>query len=173
MRSAKPSTNFSMPPESSIPSRTWRLLALILALVLISRMTARAEFFEKVHDSLSLNDSHDRFHLQLSGLVDLEAYLMDQPAPGLIFSSRNFLFSPRLRCSSTPKSGRTHISPKRAWIAFHPSATAARSGWTIFCPPPRRRTSASRSDNSPPCRQLSRHDPGRIPSSTRRCLTKI
>jgi hypothetical protein len=86
-----------MPRNPSISLRSCRRLGLILALVLTSPMTVRADFFEKVQDSLSLNDSHDRFHLQLSGLVDLETYLMDQPAPGLVFSSRNFLFSPRLR----------------------------------------------------------------------------
>ena len=85
-----------MPRNSSSLFRTGQCLA-ILALVLTSRMTVRAEFFEKVQNSLSLNDSQDRFYLQLSGLVDLDAYLMDQPAPGLIFSTRNFLLSPRLR----------------------------------------------------------------------------
>jgi hypothetical protein len=97
MRSAKPSKRFSMPRSASSLFRTGQRLALILALVLTSRMTVRAEFFEKVQNSLSLNDSQDRFHLQLSGLVDLDAYLMDQPAPGLIFSTSNFLLSPRLR----------------------------------------------------------------------------
>jgi hypothetical protein len=86
-----------MPRSASILVRIGRRLALVLALVLISRVSVRAEFFEKVHNSLSLDDSQDRFHLQLSGLVDVDAYLMDQPAPGLIFSSRNFLLSPRLR----------------------------------------------------------------------------
>jgi len=32
----------------------------------------------------------------LSGLVDLETYLIDQPAPALIFTNRNFLLTPRL-----------------------------------------------------------------------------
>jgi hypothetical protein len=59
-------------------------------------MTARADFVEKIHDALSLHDSHDRFHFQLSGLVDLETYFIDQPAPGLIFSDRDFLLNPRL-----------------------------------------------------------------------------
>jgi hypothetical protein len=94
MRSVKPSKNFSMRRSSLIPVRA---LALALALSFCAQHPVRADFFERVHDSLSLNDSHDRFHLQLSGLVDLEAYLMDQPAPGLVFSSRNFLLSPRLR----------------------------------------------------------------------------
>jgi hypothetical protein len=93
MRSAKPSTNFSMPPSSPIPLRNCRWLALAFALV----VTARADFLERVHDSFSLNDSQDRFHFQLSGLADLETYFIDQPAPGLIFSSRNFLLMPRLR----------------------------------------------------------------------------
>lgn len=97
MRSAKPSKNFSMPPRSSIPLRSCRWLALILTLVLTARGTVRADVFEKVHDALSLNDSHDRFHFQLSGLVDLETYFIDQPAPALLFSSRNFLVNPRLR----------------------------------------------------------------------------
>ena len=86
-----------MPPSSFIPLRSCGRLALVLALLLTSHMTARAEFFEKVHDALSLNDSRDRFHFQLSGLVDLETYFIDQPAPGLIFSDRDFLFNPRLR----------------------------------------------------------------------------
>ena len=85
-----------MPPSFSIPLRSCRCLALILALALTARMTARADFAEKIHDALSLNDSHDRFHFQLSGLVDLETYFIDQPAPGLIFSDRNFLLNPRL-----------------------------------------------------------------------------
>jgi hypothetical protein len=85
-----------MPLSSSIPRSSCRWLALILFLVLTSRMTVRADFFEKVHDTLSLNDSQDRFHFQLSGLADLECYLIDHPAPGLIFSNQDFLLNPRL-----------------------------------------------------------------------------
>jgi hypothetical protein len=72
-------------------------LALILALAIVAPGVARAEFFEKVHKVLSLDDSQDRFHFQLSGLLDLETYLIDQPAPGLIFSDHDFLLNPRLR----------------------------------------------------------------------------
>src|SRR3981081_1086852 len=97
MRSAKPSTNFFMPRNSSIPGRTWRWLALALALFVCAHGTAQADFLEKVHHALSLDDSHDRFHFQLSGLVDLETYFIDQPAPGLIFADRDFLPNPRLR----------------------------------------------------------------------------
>jgi hypothetical protein len=82
-----------MPPDSPILFRGIRWLGVLLALV----ATARADLLEKVHDSLSLNDSQNRFHFQLSGMADLEGYLIDQPPPALILSSRNFLLSPRLR----------------------------------------------------------------------------
>jgi hypothetical protein len=82
-----------MPRSSPILRRSFRWLALVFALA----GTARADFFEKAHDVLSLNDSQDRFHFQLSGLLDLETYLIDQPAPGLIFTDHDFLLNPRLR----------------------------------------------------------------------------
>jgi hypothetical protein len=85
-----------MPRNSSIPSRLLRWQALIVAATMALLLTARADFLEKVHDVLSVNDPQDRFHLQLSGLVDLETYFIDRPAPGLIFAERDFLFNPRL-----------------------------------------------------------------------------
>src|ERR1700716_695826 len=91
MRSAKPSKNFSMPPSPSIAFRNGRWLALFLTLA----VSARADFLERVHDALSLNDPQDRFHLQLSGLVDLETYFIDQSAPALLFTERDFLLNPR------------------------------------------------------------------------------
>jgi len=73
-----------------------RKSSLLLIAALSSALTARADFLDKVHDKLSLSDPQNRFHLQLSGLADLEAYSIDQPAPGLIFSERDFLLNPRL-----------------------------------------------------------------------------
>jgi hypothetical protein len=96
MRCARPSENFSMPRRSHILVRLFRWPALILSLLLTFRNSARADFFEKIHDTLSLNDPDHRFHLQLSGLVDLETYFIDQPAPALIFTDRDFLLNPRL-----------------------------------------------------------------------------
>jgi hypothetical protein len=52
--------------------------------------------FEQLHDALSIHSSDNRFNLQLSGLLDLEGYYLDQPAPGLIYTDHNFLFNPRL-----------------------------------------------------------------------------
>jgi hypothetical protein len=85
-----------MPRSSHIPVRLVQWPALILSLVLIFRDNTRADFLEKVHDALSLNDPQNRFHLQLSGLVDLETYLLNQPPPALIETDHDFLFNPRL-----------------------------------------------------------------------------
>jgi hypothetical protein len=73
-----------------------RWLALILCLVLPFRYEARADFLEKTHETLSIQDPNHRFHLQLSGLFDLESYFFDQPPPGLIFSDHGSFWSPRL-----------------------------------------------------------------------------
>jgi hypothetical protein len=83
-----------MPRSSQILILLFRWPALILSLVL-TLQNARADFLEKTHSALSLNDPQDRFHLQLSGLVDLETYFIDQPAPGLLFTDRDFLLNPR------------------------------------------------------------------------------
>lgn len=85
-----------MPPSSFILVPLFRRSALILALLLSLCSPARADFLKKVHDALSLSDPEQRFHLQLSGLVDLETYFIDQPAPALIFTDRDFLLNPRL-----------------------------------------------------------------------------
>ena len=61
--------------------RLFRWPALILSLVLTFRDGARADFFDKVNDGLSLSDSDHRFHLQLSGLVDLEPISSINPLP--------------------------------------------------------------------------------------------
>lgn len=74
-----------------------RRSALILSLVLaFSHFTRAADFFEKVHDTLSLDDPSRNFHLQLSGLIDLETYFIDPPAPALIYTDDDILFNPRL-----------------------------------------------------------------------------
>lgn len=70
-------------------------VSLTALLAVFNGSTARAEFFEEVHNALSLGNS-DHFRLQLSGLVDLETYFIDQPAPALIYSDDDILFNPRL-----------------------------------------------------------------------------
>jgi hypothetical protein len=74
----------------------FRHAALIISLVLALQGRARADFLEKAQNALSLSDPDQRFHLQLSGLFDLETYFIDRPAPALIFADRDFLLNPRL-----------------------------------------------------------------------------
>ena len=85
-----------MPRRSHTLIRFSRWPALILSRALTFRDAARADFLEKVHDTLSLDDPEHRFHLQLSGLFDLETYVIDQPPPALIFADRDVLINPRL-----------------------------------------------------------------------------
>ena len=85
-----------MRPDLSLTLCWARRAGLILWLTLPCRFAAGSDLLEQVHESLSLADSNNRYHLQLSGLVDLETYSIDQPAPGLIFSDDDFLFNPRL-----------------------------------------------------------------------------
>jgi hypothetical protein len=85
-----------MPRNSHILVRSFWRPALILSLVLTLHGHAQADFFEKIHDTLSLTDPDHRFHLQLSGLVDLETYFIDQPAPALLYTTNDVLFNPRL-----------------------------------------------------------------------------
>lgn len=66
-------------------------------LLLLLMLDARAgDFLEQASNALSYRDPQNRFSLQLSGLVDLETYFLEQPAPGLIYTSHDFLFNPRL-----------------------------------------------------------------------------
>jgi hypothetical protein len=85
-----------MPRSSCFLARRFRGPALILSLALTFCSVTRADVLEKVHNALSLSDPDHRFHLQLSGLVDLETYFIDQPAPALLFADGDFLFNPRL-----------------------------------------------------------------------------
>lgn len=74
------------------PNKSFLSVVFALALVL----DASADFMRDLHHALSLDDPQDRFHLQLSGLVDAENYFIDGHAPGLLFTDDNVLFNPRL-----------------------------------------------------------------------------
>jgi hypothetical protein len=67
------------------------LIALTLAL-----QGTRADLLNQLNDALSIRDSQNRFQLQLSGLVDLEGYFIDQRPPALISTDDSFLFNPRV-----------------------------------------------------------------------------
>lgn len=73
-----------------------RRSASISVLILFLALDSRADLLDQVNDALSIRDSKHAFQLQLSGLVDLEGYFIDQRAPALIEADRGFLFNPRL-----------------------------------------------------------------------------
>src|SRR5437763_8206765 len=54
------------------------------------------DFFDRVDTALTISAFHDNLRARLSGTLDLEIYHFEQPAPGLIDSSIDTLFNPRL-----------------------------------------------------------------------------
>jgi len=54
------------------------------------------DFLDRLDTALSVSAFHDNFRARLSGTLDLEIYNFEQPAPGLIDSSIDTLFNPRL-----------------------------------------------------------------------------
>ena len=165
--------------SSAIFVRLFRWPAPILSLVLTCCVIARADSIEKIHDALSVNDPQNRFHLQLSGLVDLETYFIDQPTPALIFSERNFLFNPRLTLFLDAQIGsKIYVfAQTRVDRGFDPSDDGAqmRVWMNILSATVRRRPSMFRSGNSPRSSATGSRGttPGKTRSSTRRCLTRI
>src|SRR6266704_2221510 len=54
------------------------------------------DFLDQLDSTLTLSAFHDNFRARLSGTLDLEIYNFEQPAPGLIDSTIDTLFNPRL-----------------------------------------------------------------------------
>ena len=54
------------------------------------------DFFDRLDNSLTLSLFQDNVRVRLSGTLDLEFYNFEQPAPGLIDSTADNLFNPRL-----------------------------------------------------------------------------
>ncbi len=69
---------------------------LILALLLAAPLRAQTEWLDRVDDTLHLETKNGFFRSDLSGLLDLEGYYIDQRPPGMLFSNDRFFFSPRL-----------------------------------------------------------------------------
>ncbi len=60
-------------------------------------VTAPAEdWLERLNENLTVTALDGNVRLRLSGMLDLEAYHVDKPAPGLIYTDHDFLFNPRL-----------------------------------------------------------------------------
>ncbi|MCX6899290.1 MAG: hypothetical protein NT105_11355 [Verrucomicrobia bacterium] len=54
------------------------------------------DFLDQVDEALTVTGFNNNIRARLSGLMDLEGYYFQQPAPGLIYASDNALFNPRL-----------------------------------------------------------------------------
>ncbi|MEI6724083.1 MAG: hypothetical protein WCO67_25250 [Betaproteobacteria bacterium] len=74
--------------------------ALGIAAISLAACVANAatsdEYFDKLDDFLTVNLLQGKVRARLSGTIDLEAYSLPQPAPGLIYTERYSLFNPRL-----------------------------------------------------------------------------
>lgn len=80
--------------------REWRRrgLAALVTLLAIggSRLAASEELFDRIEQALTVSASDDRLRARISGLLDLEGYAFSGPAPGLLQTKGETLFSPRL-----------------------------------------------------------------------------
>ncbi|MGB8166321.1 MAG: hypothetical protein WCF18_02450, partial [Chthoniobacteraceae bacterium] len=64
--------------------------------ILTASVHGAEEILDRVDQALTVSLFHDDVRARLSGTLDLEAYHLPNPAPGVIGSSRTNLFNPRL-----------------------------------------------------------------------------
>lgn len=86
------------------------------------------EFLDRVRDALTLNAFHEDFRARLSGTLDVEGYLLPQPAPGFIRTTGDTLFNPRLTLFLDAQLGsHTYVfAQSRADRGFDPSRDGVR-----------------------------------------------
>jgi hypothetical protein len=74
------------------------LWQIVVAAFALADVTARAQtgWLDKLDESLFLQSANGFFRSDLSGLVDLEGYYIDQRPPGLLFGNDDEFFNPRL-----------------------------------------------------------------------------
>jgi hypothetical protein len=66
------------------------------------------DFFDRLEEVLTVSALQNELRARVSGTVELEGYHLEQPAPGLIYTSGNNLFNPRLSLFLDVQAGR-HI----------------------------------------------------------------
>ena len=72
-------------------------LPAIMAFFVIVRVACGSDdFLDALDDNLKFSTSNGGVEGRISGLLDLEEYYVQQPAPGLIYENHSFLFNPRL-----------------------------------------------------------------------------
>ena len=104
-------------------------LPFIVLLALASAVRGRAadELLDRVDDALTVSSFHDQVRARFSGLLDLEGYVFQQPAPGLIDTLSTKLFNPRLTLFFDAQLGAHFYVFAQARIdrGFDPSDTGA------------------------------------------------
>ncbi|MCB1087174.1 MAG: hypothetical protein KDM63_09025 [Verrucomicrobiae bacterium] len=72
-------------------------ISLSLAAISFCQSAARADgWLDEVEEALTFNLFGDAVSLHFSGLGDVEGYVFDGPAPGLLYTDNEALFNPRL-----------------------------------------------------------------------------
>ena len=71
-------------------------LRLLSACVAAAAARGAEDVFDRVEEELSVSAFHDQLRARVSGLLDLEQYHFQLPAPGVIRATGNDLFNPRL-----------------------------------------------------------------------------
>jgi hypothetical protein len=74
-------------------------LRLLLGCVFVTATTPAAQaddFIDRIDEALTFSAFQDNVRVRFSGLLDLEGYHFQQPAPGLIRTTSDDLFNPRL-----------------------------------------------------------------------------
>lgn len=72
-----------------------RTKGIVLAVLVLGADVEGQQWLDTVEDSLKLKSSDGLFRTDLTGLLDLEGYYVDQRPPGLLFEDESF-FNPRL-----------------------------------------------------------------------------
>ena len=85
------------------------------------------DYFDRLDTALTISAFQDNLRVRLSGMLDLEIYNFEQPAPGLIDSEIDTLFNPRLTLFLDAQFG-SHVyffSQSRLDRGFDPSDNGA------------------------------------------------
>jgi hypothetical protein len=76
--------------------KTLRAVLGCLFVAAATQATRADDFLDRVDEALTFSAFNDNVRTRFSGLLDLEAYHFQQPAPGLIRTTSDNLFNPRL-----------------------------------------------------------------------------
>jgi hypothetical protein len=75
--------------------KTYQVLSLCIVVLAAARLEAE-DILDRLDEALTFSAFHDQVRARLSGLMDLEGYYFQRPAPGLIDTAGDSLFNPRL-----------------------------------------------------------------------------